>query len=208
MGERKLLQEMGAEDVAGKLEAGTHVFIDTRDQNEAHKGTVKGALNLVNTKPATYGGWAFDPEREDTALILLAADQEEAQQIWDHLVRVGIDNVDGYVTSLEGLPTYVPKVITVEEFDNFEHDGLIDVRERAKYNEGHLPNADRIGVSRVMWELDKLNKDDVYVTYCQTGRTNAVASSALRRAGFNVVELKGSFNAWKAADKPFVTEEA
>ncbi|MGI6785828.1 MAG: MBL fold metallo-hydrolase [Gleimia sp.] len=208
MGERKPLQEMAAEDVAGKLESGTHVFVDTRNHNEVHKGTVRNSLNLVYTKPATYGGWAFDPESEDTALILLAPDQEEAQRIWDHLVRVGIDKVDGYVTSLEGLPTYVPEVITVDEFETFDHDGLIDVRERFAYNAGHLPNANRIGVSRIMWELDKLNKHDIYVTNCQTGRTNSVASSALRRAGYKVVELKGSFNAWKAAGKPIVTEEA
>ena len=35
--------------------------------------------------------------------------------MWDHLVRVGIDNVAGYVTSIEGLPTTTPKLIQPEE---------------------------------------------------------------------------------------------
>jgi hypothetical protein len=36
--------------------------------------------------------------------------------MWDHLVRVGIDNIAGYLTGIEGLPTFTPKLIQPEEF--------------------------------------------------------------------------------------------
>ena len=34
------------------------------------------------------------------------------------------------------------------------------------------------------------------MTYCQSGVRNAVAAAALRRAGFEVVELEGSYAGW------------
>jgi hydroxyacylglutathione hydrolase len=36
------------------------------------------------------------------------------------------------------------------------------------------------------------------VTYCQSGVRNSVAASALRRAGYDIVELDGSYAAWAA----------
>ncbi len=34
------------------------------------------------------------------------------------------------------------------------------------------------------------------MTYCQTGVRNSVVASALRREGFEVMELEGSYAAW------------
>ena len=63
------------------------------------------SLNVPAGKSvASYGAWVVNPETEKNPLVLLAQDQDAAQDMWDHLVRVGIDNVAGYVTSIEGLP--------------------------------------------------------------------------------------------------------
>jgi hydroxyacylglutathione hydrolase len=47
-----------------------------------------------------------------------------------------------------------------------------------------------------MWHLDELPAQGTIVSYCQSGVRNSVAASALRRAGYDVVELDGSYNAW------------
>ena len=44
----------------------------------------------------------------------------------------------------------------------------------------------------------KLPTEGTIVTYCQSGVRNSVAASALRRAGYDVVELDGSYAAWTA----------
>ena len=49
-----------------------------------------------------------------------------------------------------------------------------------------------------MWHLDELPTEGTIVTYCQSGVRNSVAASALRRAGYDVVELDGSYAAWTA----------
>jgi rhodanese-related sulfurtransferase len=51
---------------------------------------------------------------------------------------------------------------------------------------------------RVMWHLDELPAGGTIVTYCQSGVRNSVAASALRRAGYDVVELDGSYAAWNS----------
>lgn len=201
LGERGELPELTTADVREKVAAGTHVFVDTRDKEAVHEGTVEGALAIPATKPATYAGWAFDPESDDSALILLAADKEEAHRLWDHTVRVGVDNVAGFVTSLEGFDLTVPAEVSVADLDGFGHDLLLDVRNKNEYAAGHIPGAEQLSAARVLWHQDELPREGTIVTYCQTGMRNTVAAQALRRAGFDIVELAGSYQAWESANQ-------
>lgn len=77
---------------------------------------------------------------------------------------------------------------------------LLDVRNKAEYAEGHVPGARQLSGGRVLWHLDELPPKDAgtIVTYCQSGRRNSVAASALRREGYDVAELDGSYVAWAA----------
>jgi hydroxyacylglutathione hydrolase len=47
-------------------------------------------------------------------------------------------------------------------------------------------------------EVEELGKPGAgtIVTYCQSGVRNSVAASALRRAGYDIAELDGSYAAW------------
>ena len=145
---------------------------------------------------ASYGAWVVNPETDKNPLVLLAPDQDAAQDMWDHLVRVGIDNVAGYVTSFEGLPTSTPKLIQPEDLDGFDAAMVLDVRNRTEHTAGHIPGSHQLSGGRVMWHLDELPAEGTIVTYCQSGVRNSVAASALRRAGYDVVELDGSYAAW------------
>ena len=130
--------------------------------------------------------------------MLLAADQEQAHDLWDHLIRVGIDNVAGYVTRLDGLPMSIPELIQPADLADFDTAMVLDVRNRTEHAAGHIPGSHQLSGGRVMWHLDELPADGIIVSYCQSGVRNSVAASALRRAGYNVVELDGSYAAWTA----------
>ncbi|WP_134772632.1 MBL fold metallo-hydrolase [Ornithinimicrobium flavum] len=197
MGERAPLAELGAEAVRADLEADRITLVDTRPVAEVHAGTVPGALSVPDPdKAATYGGWAYDPEQDSRPLVLLAPDQEAAQQIWDHLVRVGIDDVSGYVTSFDGLPLEKPATVSPAGLDSVERALLLDVRNRTEHTAGTIPGAEQLSAGKVLWHQDRLPREGTIVTFCQSGLRNSVAASALRRAGFDVVELKGSYAAW------------
>lgn len=199
MGERPPLAELDTADVSKDLAEGTVTFVDTRSKAEVHQGTVTGSLNIPAVKSvASYGAWVVDPETDTNPLVLLATGQEQAQEIWDHLVRVGIDNVAGYVTSIDGLPQSTPRLIQPEELDGFEPALVLDVRNRSEHTAGHIPGAKQLNGGRLMWHLDELPTAGTIVSYCQSGVRNSVAASALRRAGYDVVELDGSYAAWDA----------
>lgn len=191
------LEELAADAVASDLAEGKVIFVDTRSNADVHLGTVAGALNIpAGNKAASFGAWAVDPERDSRPLVFLAPDQERAQDLQNHLLRVGIDNVAGYVTDTEGLPAIIPQLVQPEELEAFEHTVLLDVRGRNEHAAGHIPGSKLLAGGQVLGNLDKLPKEGTIVTYCQSGVRSSVVASALRLAGYDVVELKGSYAAW------------
>ena len=197
MGERSPLPELATGVVAAGLAEDTLTFIDTRTNSEVHEGTVERSLNIPAGKSvASYGAWVVNPEIDKNPLVILAQDQEAAQDMRDHLVRVGIDNVAGYVTSTDGLPTSTPKLIQPEDLAGFGAAMVLDVRNKTEHTAGHIPGSHQLSGGRLMWHLDEIPTNGTIVTYCQSGVRNSVAASALRRAGYDVVELDGSYSAW------------
>ncbi|XAS65652.1 MBL fold metallo-hydrolase [Micrococcaceae bacterium Sec5.8] len=199
MGKRKPLTELAPADVAANLAADKVIFADTRPNDQVHQGTVTGSVNIPAGKStASFGAWVINPETDTNPLVLLAPDQAAAQEMWDHLVRVGIDNVTGYLTSLQGLPISTPKLIQPEDLAGFDAAMVLDVRNRTEHAAGHIPGSHQLSGGRVMWNLDELPTEGTIVSYCQSGVRNSVAASALRRAGYDVVELDGSYAGWEA----------
>lgn len=197
IGERDTLQELPGDQVARDLDNDTVTFVDTRPNNEVHQGTVARSVNIpAGTKVASFGAWAIDPDTDDRPLVLLAQDQDQARKLWDHLIRVGIDRVAGYVTSLEGLPTAVPRIIQPGDLEDFDAALVLDVRNKTEHAEGHIPGSRQLSAGRVLWHQDELPATGTIVTYCQSGVRNSVAASTLRRAGHDVVELEGSYAGW------------
>lgn len=211
LGDQAELVEYTAAQLREELAADRVIFVDTRHNSEVHQGTVEGSLNIPGIeKAASYGGWVYNPEVEDRPLVLLAESLEAAEEYRDHLVRVGIDAAQGYITSLDGLELVEPKTVLPADLDGVERVLLLDVRNKTEYAEGHLPGAEQLSGGRVLWNLDQLPAKDAgtIVTYCQSGVRNSVAASALRREGYDVVELKGSYLAWVAVpgNEPVVEE--
>lgn len=209
LGEPTPLKSYTATELNQAIEDDAVIFVDTRSIDEVHQGTPTGSLTIPGVdKSATYGAWAYNPETESRPLVVLAEDADQAAQFRDHLVRVGVDGVVGYATSLEGVNLTLPAVVTVEELPSFGHDMLVDMRNKTEYAQGHLPGAVQLSAGRALWQTKELPSAGTIVTYCQSGARNGVAAAALRREGFNVVELKGSYEAWVAAGNTPVIPDA
>ncbi|TQO18783.1 hydroxyacylglutathione hydrolase [Rhodoglobus vestalii] len=193
------LREYTTAEVASALADDSAILIDTRHNTEVHLGTVPRSLNVPGTeKAASYGAWVYNPDTETRPVILLAATLTEAEELRDHLVRVGIDSVAGFVPTLDGLDLVTPTLVSPTELDSVDRVLLLDVRNRTEFAEGHIPAAKQLSGGRVMWALDQLPREGTIVTYCQSGVRNSVAASALRRDGYEVAELEGSYLGWVA----------
>jgi hydroxyacylglutathione hydrolase len=134
--------------------------------------------------------------------VLLAASADDAERMRAHLVRVGIDAVDGYLRSLDGLELVQPQLMQPEELEGLDDAVLLDVRGRTEHAAGHIPGSRNLSGGRALWHFDELPTDGTVVTYCQSGVRNSIVASALRRAGVGVIELDGSYAGWLRATDP------
>lgn len=192
--------QLSATEVAEQLSQEQAIFIDTRDQHGVHAGTVAGALNVpAGQQASTFGAWVIDPETEKRPLIILG-DSASAQQMRDALYRVGIDTVRYYTTDLEPLADFVPPTVSAQDLEATERAALLDVRAKGEYAAGSIPGAQQLSGGSALWRLDELPEPgSTLVTFCQSGVRNSVVASGLRRAGYRVIELEGSYAAWQTA---------
>jgi rhodanese-related sulfurtransferase len=82
---------------------------------------------------------------------------------------------------------------------------VLDVREKADYAAGHIPNARNIPFSELsnrLRELEKFKTRPIVVN-CQSGMRSAKACGALKKFGFNeVFTLRGGLGGWVEASLP------
>ncbi|MGH1371609.1 MAG: cyclic nucleotide-binding domain-containing protein [Cellvibrionaceae bacterium] len=71
---------------------------------------------------------------------------------------------------------------------------LLDVRAQDEYGEGHLRHAVNMPLHLLYVKHRLLNRDDCYVTYCETGRRSASACFFLSKLGYKVSVLDGGLN--------------
>lgn len=191
------LSRYSGEDMAAALDRDEIIVIDSRPHDEVHLGTVAGSVNIPGLeKSASFGAWVIDPDTEHRSLVVLAANESDAEQFRRHLMRVGIDRVVGYTLSLDGLELTTPRLVSPGDLNDFEHAVLLDVRNASEYAEGHLPGAVHITAGQVLGSTDHLPDEGTIVTYCRSGARNSVAASALRRRGYDIAELEGSYLGW------------
>ncbi|MEJ2750080.1 MAG: rhodanese-like domain-containing protein [Anaerolineae bacterium] len=94
-------------------------------------------------------------------------------------------------------------VATVAAIMNRDDVVLIDVREQAEYDEGHIPNITLIPLATVPDNLDKIPTDKTVIVTCHSGNRSGQATEYLRQQGFdNVHNMEGGIVAWEAAGYP------
>ena len=86
---------------------------------------------------------------------------------------------------------------------------VVDVRETADFNKGHIKNAKNIPMSALKQELDSVatGKDMPVLMYCRSGNISGKACRLLKRSGFtNVHNLAGGILGWQDANLPLTTK--
>lgn len=197
LGEKEPLQHMTAAHLSGRINRDV-VFVDTRPTVEQWAASVPGALAIPGGNSfATYASWVIDPEVEQRPIVLLAASEQHAEGLRSRLSYVGIDNVVGYVTSLEGFDLTPLALVEPKDLGSLQNAQVLDVRTATEHAAGHVTGSVQLHSGRVLSNLHALPRGGTLVLSCQTGARSLVVASALRNRGFgNIVELRGSYVAW------------
>jgi len=185
-------------------------LIDTRLKTEFAKGYIPGSINIQgNNSFATWCGWFLNYDEQ----FILLADEKQLDDLTRKLMRIGLDNIMGYVSSTdefmkEGGKLETVPVINIDEFKAAMKEPnvqLVDLRNATEYRSGHIENAEHVFVGTLPKNLDKISKDKKVVIFCQGGDRATIGYSLLASNGFkNVLNYSASMNEWIALGNPVV----
>lgn len=191
--------KMTAQDLT-KLDPSSVAIIDTRPWDEFRSGHLAGSLSFPLTKSFNTNAGSMVKDREDMYLVIEEDHLEEALR---DLMRIGLDRLKGWCPARE--VAALPGLETLEEVDVDEAIGLVesqqvkvlDVRRQTEFAGGHLPGAVNIAHTRLAGRMDEVPQGGRLLVNCLGGGRSARASAFLKRAGYDVVNLKGGMNAWE-----------
>jgi hydroxyacylglutathione hydrolase len=205
------LKKLSKEDIKAAINKGIKV-IDTRLKIEFEQGFIPGSINIQgNNAFATWMGWFLTYDEP----FILVAEASKHEDLVRKLMRIGLDNVYGYVPDVMvwtdlGNKLEKSTVISMEEFKEIQktnHTQIVDLRGASEYRTAHIKGTDNVFVGTLEKNLDKIKKDQQVVIHCQSGDRAAIGYSLLARHGFkNVKNFSGGMNEWINAGNPVVSE--
>lgn len=176
------------------------LIIDTRKKMEVAQGHVPNSLHIENSNSlSTWMGSLVDYQQQ----LVLVTDDKDTEDLTRKLMRIGMDNIYGFVTDLDKMDIELEKsdlvsIGKLKEHLNKKDVQVIDVRTENEYNDGHIAGVENIVITTLEDNLDKISKDKPVIIHCQSGVRAAMAYSILKRNG--VEDLKtysGGINEWK-----------
>ena len=186
-------------------------LIDTRNKVNFAAGFVPDSLNIQgNNAFATWMGWFVNYEES----FMLVADDAQIEDLTRKLMRIGLDNVYGYISDVTSAGVELAKsdVIEIEEFKTYlnrEDVQVVDLRGVAEYNAGHIEGAVNVFIGTLPTNLGKISRDKQVVIHCQGGDRAAIGYSILAKNGFkNVKNYSGGINDWVNKSNPLETAMA
>jgi len=200
-------KKLSNEEMSAAMKKGIKL-IDARMKNEFAKGYIPGSINIQgNNSFATWAGWFLNYDEP----FMLLAGEAQLEDLTRKLMRIGLDNIMGYVPSVDAYVEAGGTLDAVQIVDTnhlkrlmAEDDiQIVDLRGAAEYKAGHIDNADHVFVGTVLKNLDKISKDKKVVIHCQGGDRASIGYSVLAREGYNnILNYSASINEWVATGNP------
>jgi hydroxyacylglutathione hydrolase len=205
------VKKLSKEEFKAAMDKGIKL-IDARPKAEFAAGFIPGSLNIQgNNAFATWAGWLV---KYDEPFMLIAT-ESQLDDLTRKLMRIGLDNIYGYVESVAvwtelGNTLEKAKVISIDEFDTLAKNNgiqIVDLRGESEYKSGHIAKADNVFVGTLQENLNKISKDKTTVVYCQSGDRTTIGYSLLAKNGFkNILNYSGGMSEWANNGKPVVSE--
>jgi hydroxyacylglutathione hydrolase len=203
-------QALTVEAFQRQMEQPNTLVIDTRSMLAFGGGHVPGAINIgLGLSFPSWVGWLVDPE---TSLLLITEGPEDLKAASEHLFRIGYDRVSGYLHGgmtgwhTQGLPLQrITQMPVTELYEQLDRDDLLvlDVRSDQEFLNGAVPHAQHVYLPHLEENLSRLDHTRTVATYCGSGYRASIAASLLQKYGFaSVVNIPGSWSAWRSADLP------
>lgn len=98
------------------------------------------------------------------------------------------------------MKTILPKEVQAK-LEAGEAVHLIDVREVAEVEAGHIPGVTHIPLGLLEFRMHELDKKTPYIMVCRSGGRNGQATAFLQSHGFDVTNMTGGMLEWNGEVK-------
>lgn len=187
------------------------LILDVRTKEAFAAAHIPEAINIpIGANLPAWAGWVLPYDRP----ILLVADHaSQVDEVVTHLLRVGFDDVQGYLEGgivaweTAGFPLGRLDTLSVHDLQRLlqtdKNLTVLDVRTQTEWDDGHIASAHHIHGGTLQDRMDEVPKDQPIAVVCGTGYRASIASSFLKRNGIKQVSnVIGGMSAWKAAKLP------
>ena len=99
---------------------------------------------------------------------------------------------------------FPPSVSAQEAADAFQAREAValDVRERNEWKAGHIAGSKNVPLSKLHARAAELDPGRSYIAVCRSGSRSSRATAQLRKAGYDVRNLKGGMLGWHRSRLP------
>jgi len=207
LGGRHALRPLDPIEVREETARGVEI-LDVRPFAEFAPAHIAGSYGIdLDLGLAPWAGWLIP---FGTPLALVAPTSEIREQAVRELVRIGYDDLRGYLRDgLEtaraaGLPIVGFPAISVQELSDRlrsrEAPVVLDVRSDSEWASGHIPGATHVEAGQVPLNALPFSSDQPVVAHCAVGARSTAAASILARRGYrNCTLLQGGVREWASA---------
>jgi len=185
------------------------IALDVRPVEQFAAAHVPGSINIALS--GQFASWAGAVLGLSARPILIAETPDQVNEARLRLARVGIEEVRGYLdggvagwTSAGFEAAQLPQM-TVQELSRRLGDPdlrVLDVRRQGEWDAAHIADAEWYPLDRFKAALPPLENDGKIAIHCKGGYRSMIAASLLQRAGFDVINVTGGFDAWEQAQLP------
>jgi hydroxyacylglutathione hydrolase len=190
------------------------IVVDTSLPSAFGGAHIKGSYSIWLDGLPNFAGWMLP---YDKPILLVLEDHDHLEKAVTYLVRVGYDKIIGFLKNgIEGwydsgLPTESLPLLSVhqlkEKLDRGEDLVVLDARDQAEWDSGHIRGSLHLYVGHVEAGLSEIPRDKPVAVLCSVGHRAGIAASVLLRAGFpKVYNVLGSVTAWRHAGFSLITD--
>jgi hydroxyacylglutathione hydrolase len=208
LGELAPLTPISSAELKQMLERGA-MALDVRPTDQFAAGHVPGSVNIALS--GQFASWAGAVFGLASCPVLIAENPDQLSEARLRLARVGIEELRGFLDGgvdgwkragfeLAQLPQMTVQELHARLSDRGLH--VLDVRRQGEWDAGHIAEADWYPLDRFKAALPAIDQRATTAIHCKGGYRSMIAASLLQRAGYNVINVIGGFDAWEKEHLP------
>jgi glyoxylase-like metal-dependent hydrolase (beta-lactamase superfamily II)/rhodanese-related sulfurtransferase len=192
-----------SEDELGQAIKSGAAIVDTRSPEEFGAGHFPGSINIGLGSP-NFSSWMGFMVSGDQPIALVVRSEKDAKKARLELVRIGFDNLAGYLTADKLRRKDKVQQVSVQELKaSLTNDGpfVLDVRTPSEWQAKHIEGAVHVPLSSFAKKIPDLPKDRTIAIICGSGYRSSIATSMLQARGYDLVEnVTGGMSAYNEAE--------